>query len=49
MLAAAGELLIGLVLSLWIGTQVSWTWALALGLAFFVSANVLFWLGFKKL
>ncbi len=46
---AAIELLTGLGLSLWVGTHVSWTSAALLGLSFFVSANVLFWLGFKKL
>lgn len=46
--AGAGELLIGLALSLYIGIQISWGWALILALTFFVSANVLFFQGLKR-
>jgi len=48
MLAGVAELIIGLILSLVIGIQVSWTWALIMAATFFISANILFFLALKK-
>ncbi len=48
MIAGLIELVVGLVLCLIVGTQVSWPSAMMLAAGFFVSANLLFFFAMKR-
>jgi uncharacterized membrane protein len=48
MIAGLIELMVGLVLCLIVGTQVSWPSAMMLAAGFFVSANLLFFFAMKR-
>ncbi|MBT9547252.1 MAG: hypothetical protein IV090_17805 [Candidatus Sericytochromatia bacterium] len=48
MVAGLIELMVGLVLCLIVGTQVSWVSAVMLAAGFFVSANILFFFAMKR-
>lgn len=48
MIAGLVELLVGLILCLIVGTQVSWPSAMMLACGFFLSANLLFFFAMKR-
>ena len=48
-IAAGIELLVGLGVSVWVGMSHSWLYAALLAVGFFISANVMFMIAYKKL
>jgi hypothetical protein len=48
LIAGISELILGLILSLIVGIQVSWPSALVLAFGFFFSANMIFFFALKK-
>lgn len=47
--AGIAELLVGMLMTVFVGLSHSWAFALLIGLGFFVSANLMFLFAYRKL